>query len=214
MAVFHGIRDIDLPVRDIDRSLRLYRDVLGFPLVSVAGGVATLDAASVQLRLFQTRSPEHRAAIRVQSPEVDEALAALIAAGAVSLYAAMRTPEQELMGAVRDADGHTIYVFRPLTEDEYDFVPELPKELSWDDEAEQLMHALLKKVPALFRALARHRVTKEAESLAARTRRVTREEVIRGFILASPRVTRGRNKKPMIELGIDVDRYRADWEAD
>lgn len=214
MAVFHGIRDLDLPVRDVDRALRLYRDVIGFPVVREGDGFAMLDAAAIQLRLVQTRSPEHRTSIRVQSPEVADALSALIAAGAQSLYAPMRTPDQELLGAVRDFDGHTIYVFRPLTEDEYDFVPELPKELSWDGEAEQLMQALLKKVPALFRALARHRVTKEAESLAARTRRVTREEVIRGFILASPRVTRGRNKKPMIELGIDIDRYQADWDAD
>ena len=40
------------------------------------------------------------------------------------------------------------------------------------------------------------------------------EQVIRGYILSSPRITRGRNRKPLVEAGIDVERYRADWDAD
>jgi hypothetical protein len=53
-----------------------------------------------------------------------------------------------------------------------------------------------------------------AEELAGSRNLVTREEVIRGFILASPRVTRPRNRQPLLDHGVDVDRYRDDWDAD
>jgi hypothetical protein len=128
------------------------------------------------------------------------------------MYPAGRTPDQQLVGAVQDPDGNTIYVWRPLTEDEYGFDPELPKELAWHPEAEELLKSLLRSVPALFRILARRRVVAVAEELAGPTKLVTREEVIRGLILASPRITRERNRKPLVEHGIDVDRYAADWD--
>jgi hypothetical protein len=91
---------------------------------------------------------------------------------------------------VRAPDGNIITVWRELSEDEDD------------------------SVPALFRALVRYRVTREAEALAARARVVSREEVIRGFILASSKVTRARNRKPMIDRGIDAGKHQADWDAD
>ncbi|MEP7099780.1 MAG: DUF2621 family protein [Burkholderiales bacterium] len=105
-------------------------------------------------------------------------------------------------------------MWRPLSEDEYDAVPELPKKLVWASDADALLKQLLQGVPALFRALARRKVARVVEELSARSRFVTREEVIRGYILASPRVTRGRSRKPLIDAGIDVDRYQADWDAD
>lgn len=214
MALFFGISHVDIAVSDIDRALELYVGCLGFSVVTRGEGFADLDAAPLKLRLLVTRKPEARAAIRVQAPKVEEGLDALVQAGCALLYPAMRTAQQELVGSVRDPDGNIISVWRELTEDELDFVPALPKELTWTEDAESFLQSLLRSVPALFRALARYRVTREAESLAARTRVVTREEVIRGFILASPKVTRGRNRKPLLEHGVDVDRYQADWDAD
>lgn len=211
--VFFGVSDIDVPVSDLDRARRVYATATGFPVVKEGEGFAIVDAGGVRIRLVHTRSPEHRASVRISTSDVAGAIEALVRAGASRLYEPMRTPQQELIGAVRDSDGHTLYLVRELTEDEYDFEPALPKELTWDKPAEELLQALLKRVPALFRALARYRVTKEAELLAERTRRVGREEVIRGFILASPRVTRGRNRKPLVEMGIDVEKYQADWDA-
>jgi hypothetical protein len=69
----------------------------------------------------------------------------------------------------------------------------------------------LTRVPSLFRGLARRRVVQEAEELAE-ARAVGREEVIRGYIRSSARITRGRVKKPLIEHGIDPEAYRADFE--
>lgn len=213
-ATFFGVSHVDLPVTDLERSLRLYSAASGFEVRARGEGYADVDTGGVLLRLLEARRPEHHASIRLQAGNVEAGLAALIQAGAASLYEPTRTPSQELVGAVRDPDGHTIYVWRALSEDEYDHVPPLPTRLTWDPEADALLRSLLKRVPALFRVLARYRVTRIAEDLAERTRRVSREEVVRAYILASPRVTRGRNRQPLVDHGIDVERYQADWDAD
>jgi hypothetical protein len=183
-------------------------------VVSSGDGWAEIDASGVRLRLVEASTPEHRSALRFQSPAVEDGVAALVAAGATLVHPPTRTPAQELIGVVRDPDGHTLTVWRPLSEDEYDFVPPLPKKTTWQPDADALLRSLLKRVPALFRMIARYRVTRLAEQLAAGTRTVSREQVIRAYILASPRITRERNRQPLIDHGIDVDRYREDWEAD
>ena len=113
-----------------------------------------------------------------------------------------------------DGDGHSLIVWRELTEDEYEQIPELPKELSWQADAEELLKSLLRSVPALFRALVRWRVAKNAEQLAAATRVVTREQVIRSFILSSAKVTRSRVRQPLIDHGVDLERYAEDFAAE
>lgn len=213
--VVFGLSHVDVAVRDLTRGLAIWRDLLGFPERARGDGWIDLDAGgTIALRLHAVARPDRRASVRVQSSTVEATLAALVRAGARVAYPTHRTPEQDLVGAVLDPDGHTIVVWRPLTEDEYDVVPALPKEMTWDPEAEALLKSLLKKVPALFRGLARRRVVAVAEELAGARNLVGREEAIRGFILASPRVTRGRNRQPLIDHGIDVDAYQADWDAD
>jgi predicted enzyme related to lactoylglutathione lyase len=209
-----GLSHIDLPVTDLERSLALYAGVLNFPETARGEGWADLDAGGCTLRLVLTRRPEHLGAVRVQSSTVGETAAAMLREGARLVHPAARTPEQTLLAALRDPDGNAIYVWRPLSEDEYERVPELPKSLSWQPDAEQLLKSLLRSVPALFRGLARRRVTAVAEELVGPSLQVGREEVIRGFILASPKITRPRNRQPLIDQGVDVERYRADWEAD
>jgi catechol 2,3-dioxygenase-like lactoylglutathione lyase family enzyme len=216
-SVVFGLSHVDVPVRDLARALVLYRDLLGFPEKARGDGWVDLDGGgTIALRLLEAARPSHRAAIRVQSSTVEVTLDALVRVGGKILHSAKRTPEQDLVGVAQDLDGNTIAVWRPLTEDEYDFVPTLSTVLTWTPDAEALLKSLLKKVPALFRGLARRRVVPVVESLAAirSPRLVGREDVIRGFILASPRVTRGRNRQPLIDHGIDVDAYQADWDAD
>jgi catechol 2,3-dioxygenase-like lactoylglutathione lyase family enzyme len=210
---FFGISHVDVPVTDLARARRFYSGALGFEVKAQGDGFLDVDAGTLKLRLVETRRAQNKVAIRVQSPTVEAALDFLVSRGARLLHAATRTPEQQLIGAVHDPDGNTLQVWRELLEDEYDFVPELPKQLVWQPEADALLKSLLKSVPALFRMLARHKVAAMSEELASTTRVVTREEVIRGFILASPKVTRNRNRKPLIDHGVDVERYREDWDA-
>lgn len=192
-AVF-GVTHVRLPVRSLSRASALYGGLLGFERRAQGAGWLELDAGgTVGLLLVEVERIEHNACLR------------LLAA---------RTPEMTLCASVRDADGNLLTVWRALTEDEYDAPPELPTVLTWQADADALLKQLLKAVPALFRSLARRKVVRVAEELAARSRVVTREEVIRGFILASPRITRERNRQPLMDAGIDVGRYQADWDAE
>jgi catechol 2,3-dioxygenase-like lactoylglutathione lyase family enzyme len=211
-ATFYGISHVVVPVADLARARRFYA-ALGFETPAEGKGYVDLDGGTLKLRLVEARPPQGSVTIRVQSPTVEAALDLLVNGGARLLHAAKRTPDQQVVGAVSDPDGNTLQIWRELSEDEYDFVPALPKQLAWRPEAEDLLKSLLKSVPALFRMLARHKVVAMSEHLASATRVVTREEVIRGFILASPKVTRGRNRKPLIDHGVDVERYRDDWDA-
>jgi catechol 2,3-dioxygenase-like lactoylglutathione lyase family enzyme len=214
-AVVFGVSHLDLPCRDLAAARRVYVDTLGFTEGAQGEGWLEVDAGgSVLLRLLQIAQSEYRSALRVQVADVPATVQALRGAGCTLVYDVAKTSERTWAGVLRDPDGHTLTVWRALTEDEYDEVPELPKQMQWDDEADALLKQLLKGVPALFRALARRKVVRTVEGLAAATRRVGREQVIRGYILASPKITRGRNRKPLLDAGVDVDRYQADWDAD
>jgi predicted enzyme related to lactoylglutathione lyase len=211
--MFHGVSHADVPVTDLARARRLYEGLLGFPERRHGEGWVDLDAGSMCVRLLQTRRPEHRASLRVQVSDVEAAHRALLEAGARPLYEAMRTPDLELCASVADHDGNTITVWRALTEDEWGFVPEVPKQMTWRPEAEELLKSLLKSVPAIFRALARYRVTRVAEELAGSTNLVNNECVVRAFILSNAKITRYRAREPLVKHGYNPDDYREDFEA-
>lgn len=213
--MFYGISHIDVPVTDLERSRRLYTDVLGFRMKKEGRGWIDVDTGTVLLRLLEVRRPEHRVSLRVHAPDVVAALKILIAAGARPLYDAMRTDDLELMGAVVDFDGHTIVVQRDLTEDEYGFIPELPTELTWGGDADGLLKTLLQAVPALFRGLARRKVVRNAEYLARERRgpAVNVDDVVRAYIISSAKVTRYRAKQPLIDQGFDPANYRDEFES-
>ena len=213
LAVF-GVTHADLPTTDLHRAVRLYAGVLGFSETARGDGWIDLDAGgTITLRLLQVARAEHRTVLRIRVGDVQACVDALVAQGLALVFAAERTPELTLAATLQDEDGHTLCVWRHLSEDEYDTVPELPKARTWTPEADALLKQLLKGVPALFRPLARRKVTRVTESLATTRSSVDTEDVIRGFILASPRVTRERNRKPLLDAGIDVTKYQAEWDA-
>lgn len=215
VPVVFGVSHVCVPVQSIARARSIYVDVLGFEERARDGGSIELDAGgTVFLRLVERTRPEHRVHLRLMAPDIDAAVVALIRGGCRLIEKAARAPDLTLAASVGDPDGHTLTVWRALTEDEFDVTPELPKTLVWNDDADALLKQLLKGVPALFRGLARRKVVRVVEEFAACRSIVTREEVIRGFIRASPKVTRGRNRGPLLAAGVDVDRYHADWDAD
>lgn len=212
--MFYGVSHVEVPVRDLTRAQRLYGDLLGFREKKRGEGFIDLDAGTIALRLLESPRPERRVSLRVEAPDVAEAMNALVQAGCKRLYEPQKTPALELVASVVDPDGHTIQVWRDLLEDEYDFTPPLPKDLVWQPEAEALMQSLLRHVPAFFRPMARPKVVRTAEWLAQTTRVVTRDEVVRGFILANAKITRFRAREPLLKKGIDPDDYRDEFEAD
>lgn len=215
IPVVFGVSHVCLPVHSLARARSIYVDVLGFEERTSGSGTIELDAGgTVLLRLVETPRPEPRMHLRLMAPDIDVAVLALVRGGCTVIQKSARAPDMTLAASVCDPDGHTLTVWRALTEDEFDVVPELPKTLVWNDDADALLKQLLKGVPSLFRGLARRKVARVVEEFAAGHSVVTREDVIRGFIRASPKVTRGRNRGPLLDAGVDVDRYQADWDAD
>lgn len=209
-----GLSHIDVPVTNLERTELLLTQQLSFWVHRRGDGFVDIDTGTCTLRLIKTQQVEYPVTLRIQVNDVEGTVKLLEGAGLRLRYEPMRTEEQELLAQLADSDGHTLVIWRELSEDEYTFVPELPKESGWRPEAEELLKSLLKSVPTLFRALARWRVSKNAESLAAATRLVTREHVIRSFILSSAKVTRYRLRKPLVDHGIDLEKYAADFAAD
>ncbi len=211
---FFGVSHLDLQTTNVDKALAFWTETIGFRTTKRGEGFADIDTGTVTLRLVEVASVERPVTVRVNVPDVQAAFGALVSVGAGALYAPMRTPSLELMASVTGPDGHSVVVWRELTEDEYGFTPELPKEGEWHEDAEKLLVSLLSHVPALFRALARRKVTRVIEELAGYDHSlVTREYVIRGYIMSSAKVTRYRVIEPLRKHGIDPDRYRAEFEA-
>lgn len=211
--MFYGLSHVDVPVRDLIAARQIYVEALGFPVSHEGEGFLDLDAASSSIRLVHSDSPERPASIRIQAHDVKGGIAALEAAGAEVLYPADRTDRLTIEGTVRDADGNTITVWRALSEDEYGFIPELPKEKGWSPEAEELVKSLLLSVPALFRGLARRKITKEAERRAGAEGHIDRELAIRSFISAQAPPNRKRLVQPLKDHGIDPQAYRDEFES-
>ena len=211
--MFFGISHLIVPVTALDASAALWGDVMGFTAVQRGEGFVDMDTGSATLRLLQVQKVESSVSLRLQVNDVTAAYGALLAAGAASRYAPMKTPQLEEMACVSDADGHAIVLWRALSEDEWGFVPELPKQGEWLPDAEDLLKRLLAHVPALFRMLARRKTTRVIEQLAAEAHSpVTQEWVIKGYITASAKITRFRLVEPLRAEGINPDDYRAEFE--
>lgn len=211
--MFFGISHLVVPVTQLEQSTRLWRDIMGFTEVQRSEGHVDIDTGNVLVRLAQVPAVESSASIRVQVSDVNQCYEKLLAAGAVSRYAPMNTPSLEAMACVADADGHSIMLWRPLTEDEWGFVPDLPKQGEWTPEAEDLLKRLLSHVPALFRMLARRKTTRIIEQVAKEEKSaVTRELVIKGYITASAKITRYRLVEPLKAEGINPADYQAEFD--
>lgn len=208
--MFLGVSHVDIPVSNLDRSRTLYAEGLGFNVRSSGLQHCDLDANTIVLRLVVTPLVVHPTALRLQVPDVAQAYARLLELGTRALSEPSITPQHELVGSAADFDGNQLFVWRPLTEDEYE-APPLPLQRVWLKDAEVLLQSLLLRVPALFRPLARWKVVREAERLATST--VDQKSVIRAYIRASSRVTRERVRKPLEDHGVDLSQYQDDFDT-
>ncbi len=212
--MFFGISHIDLPVTDFARAEAFWGKLIGLKEVKRGEGFIDLDSGNVILRLVQVPQVARPVTVRVCVPNVEDAYDLLVKSGGRSLYEAYRTPALELEAHVADPDGNTVIVWRELSEDEYGFSPELPKQGEWEQGTEKLLNELLSYVPALFRGMARRKVTKIIEEVAEIDNTVVnREAVIRGYIMSSAKIKRDRLIEPLKLCGIDPDNYKEEFDS-
>lgn len=211
--MYYGVSHLIVPVTDLQRTIKLWSEAMGFSVLRRGDGYADIDSGNVAIRLMQVPAIESRVSLRIPVRNVQEACQILLRSGATPRYEPTRTPELEEMACVDDPDGHALILWRELTEDEWGFTPALPTQGEWQAEAEQLLQRLLSHVPALFRMLARRKTTRVIEQLARENNSaVTREIVIKGYITASAKVTRYRLVGPLRAEGIDPDDYREEFD--
>lgn len=209
-----GLSHVCLPVEDLERARAFYAEGAGFEVLGEAAGHVDLDGRGATLRLeLDTRRGKTRGRLRLQTNDVEEAVRTLVEAGAVLLRPPTANEELEWVAELADPDGNLLVPWRRLSEDEWGFVPDLPKTRPWSPPAEELLQALLARVPALFRGLARRGTTAEAEHLARDRQEVGTGDVVRAYVRATPRMLRGRTRAPLRDLGFDPDDYREDFEA-
>lgn len=211
--MFHGISHIDLQVTDLNKTRHFWAGTIGLSVSKEGEGYLEMDSGNVAIRFIEVPNIEQTSTIRINVPEVGAAFQKLLAAGAKSRYEPMKTPDLHKIACVTHQDGHSIIVWRMLSEDEWDYVPELPKTGEWLPEAEEFLIRLLSHVPAFFRMLARRKVTRVVEQLAnADNSPVTREHVIKGYITASAKVTRSRLIEPLKAEGINPEDYQKEFD--
>ena len=211
--MFHGISHIDLQTHNLDQARQLWAETVGLNTTREGEGYIELDSGNVIIRLIEVPEINQVSTIRLSVPKVTDAYDHLIENGATSRYEPMETPDLEKMACVTDQDGNIIILWRSLTEDEWDFIPDLPKTGEWYPDAEDLLVRLLSHVPAFFRMLARRKVTRVVEQLAKEENSaVNREHVIKGYITSSAKVTRSRLIKPLLEEGINPDDYKEEFD--
>ena len=211
--MFHGISHIDLQVTDLKKARSLWADTIGLVISREDEGYIEMDSGNVAIRLIEVPAVEQTSTVRITVPDVSKAYQHLLDAGATSRYEPMKTPDLHKIACVTDSNGHSIIVWRILSEDEWDFVPELPKTGEWLPEAEDLVVRLLSHVPAFFRMLARRKVTRVVEELAREDDSpVTTEHVIKGYITASAKVTRSRLVEPLKAEGINPEDYQEEFD--
>jgi predicted enzyme related to lactoylglutathione lyase len=212
--MFFGVSHIDLPVTDFARAEAFWGKLIGLKEVKRGEGFVDLESGTVIMRLVQVPKVARPVTVRVSVPDVAAAYNLLIQSGGRGLYEAYRTPALEIEAHVADPDGNAVIVWRELSEDEYGFTPELPKQGEWEQGTEKLLNELLSYVPALFRGMARRKVTKIIEEVAEMDRTVvTRETVIRGYIMSSAKIKRDRLIEPLKLCGIDPDNYREEFDS-
>ena len=111
-----GISVVYLYVRDVERSARFYRDLLGIPLEGDAAWMEATFAGGTRFALHALHegAPELRPGsihLNFEVADLDRALEQLRAAG-VDVHEPMRD-EWGSAAEIVDPDGHRVYLFEP-----------------------------------------------------------------------------------------------------
>lgn len=84
----------------------------------------------------------------------------------------------------------------------------------WNDEQKQLLNELVSPVPDLFRPVAKQKIAGKIGQLAIEEKAtsITRELLIRGYIIATPKRDHKFLRKKLAELNIDVTPFNKYFE--
>ncbi len=109
------IGQIAVPVKDVERAIRFYRDTLGMRFLFQAGTLAFFDCGGVRLMLDVPESPEferHASIIYYRVPDIDAAYALLKPRGVAFIgepHLIHKAADHDLwMAFFKDSEGNTL----------------------------------------------------------------------------------------------------------
>jgi predicted enzyme related to lactoylglutathione lyase len=113
----HGVSAVWLPVQDMERAVRFYRDTLGLELQRQEDDWAELDANGVQIGLnakdSETPGPEGGAVVAFQpEDDLEEAVARLRDQG-VDFAGDVSEHPWGRIAALHDPDGNSLQLYEP-----------------------------------------------------------------------------------------------------
>lgn len=116
-----GVGQVAINVRDVERAVEFYRDILGLRFLFQIPNAAFFDCGGVRLMLGTAETPEHdhpASILYYRVPDIHAAHASLRAAGAATEDAPhriARMPDHELwMFFLRDPEGNLLGVMSEL----------------------------------------------------------------------------------------------------
>ena len=118
-----GLGQVSLYVRDMDRAVAFYRDVIGLTHLFTIGGLGFLDAGGVRLYLHACEGDEWRpsSVLYFTVEDIGATFATLQAAGAKTagdphaIYTDDQTGVEEWMAFFEDTEGNMLAVMARLT---------------------------------------------------------------------------------------------------
>ena len=215
-----GVSHLRFPVVDLDATIQFLVDGLGLALLGRSETWAEVDGYGAQLLLEvvpadvqPSGSVRLGPGLRILSNDLGGDLERMVAHGATVVRDIETTEGLQEIAELTGPGGLSIQLWRKLGEDEYGFIPELPRTMPWTDQAVERLQALLSRVPQEFRSSARIRSSQEAEDLAWELDAVDEACAVRGMIRATPRPLRDRIRRALEVEKLDPSAYESDFQA-
>ncbi len=162
-------------VENLETANEFFCAALGFSSKTTESDWHLLDNGSITLRLTtQADVPFSTLHLELYCQQLAEETAALLTFPAITLLIEQHTINSFRVETRLQAPHNTlISLVKEFNEDELGIIPPLPCCLDWQESATICIQTLLTCTPLGFRALARQRVTEQAEVLAAERGEIT-----------------------------------------
>jgi hypothetical protein len=95
-----------------------------------------------------------------------------------------------------------------------EFAGEMDQRMQWTSDAGEKFDAMLNDVPVMFRGMAKSMASAAAEKVAGErgATEVGYEDMVRGFIKATPGHMRNGLKQIFAAHGVDLEKYQGDFQ--
>ena len=217
-AMQNYVLSIIHPVTDTAAASGLLTEHLGFRLYDSGPGYHVVDNGSVAIRLLEDAERAGTTLhLDVRSVSLTDDKERFLALEGVSLHTAVHFPHTHRAECTLAAPhGIFITLARAYSEDDLGELPELGRNMPWDEDAELVVKQLLRMVPIDFREPARKRTVQTAEEFAAASGapQVDLNTGVRALLKISPKFQRPHIISWLRAENIPADAFEQEFPAE